>query len=187
MTDAVSLAASTIKLVQQVTSLISSIRHSVSESEAKAQRSPDQLSDVEQVDTGRPRRSTDIWDDLGEQMDDLMVYLTILSEMLDIINGASVEFPPSVGLALKTCANQTSRMSTYHSKLAKSIITPSKFPRFSVAFLGKFEAETRAFRESVMLFRQLVISATSGNTTNIVYHDHSQSYNKFRSKPKVDS
>lgn len=228
MTDAVSLAASTIKLVEQVRSLINSIQddYNVSRKEAKHKCKLETTSDGETPKAkikDRVLRRRDIWEDLWEKMDDLEVYLTILSEMLDVINRSSVEFPKSVGLSLRTCANQTSRMSKYHLKLADNIRLVrdeysldtcnycmknpsvirdednSDYPCFCNhrrpkktsddtgwlfaelnhnrqlgvdrrrrlgmstshvirPIIVRFEDETRAFRESVMLFRALVIS-----------------------------
>ncbi|KAF4629710.1 hypothetical protein G7Y89_g8436 [Cudoniella acicularis] len=146
MADLVGLAASTIVLVNTVTDLQRAIRDNISQAEQEAQA-----------------RSVYIWHDLGEEIDDLNLYLTILSEMLDIINGASVEFPASVGLALKNCEYRASRISTYHEELATvtmkkaSKIRLSSFELTSKDLLKRFEKASKNFRESVMLFRELVL------------------------------
>ena len=88
------------------------------------------------------------------------VYRAILSEMLDIINSASVEFPASVGLALKTCHYRASRIYTYHTELAMFLIGDSSnnHPDFnSKAVRNGFEKVSKNFRQSVMLFRELVL------------------------------
>lgn len=99
---------------------------------------------------------------VAEEKEDSNLNIAILEEVQSLFNESSEDFPPSVKSALRSCVNRQRSLEECRKELFKAVEQEREnghaesVDTLKQCHISYLEA-SKSFRESVLLFRQLII------------------------------